>query len=109
MGTVGGGDDDLDPFVLGRPLIGFVELVEQLGVLRVARLRTVEDDARNVLGRRLVEDVLPLTHGLLLEHQPGWFTACEPPGRCACRRTPAGLSNGPCRSTSSCLPPRPWR
>src|SRR6266849_8472097 len=60
--TVGGEDDDFDVVVTRRHVEGVVQLVEQLGVLRVACLRAVQHDAGNMLGWGFIEDGLELLH-----------------------------------------------
>ncbi len=59
MGAVSSGDDDLHAFVLGCLFIGGIQLVEELGVLCIARVGAVEHNSRDMLGGLFVKDVIP--------------------------------------------------
>jgi hypothetical protein len=60
--------DHLDVVVLRGGIEGVVELVEEVGVLRIARRDAIENDARDVLGRGFIDDVIEGLHGILLCH-----------------------------------------
>ena len=66
MRPVGREDDHLDVVVLRGGIEGVVELIEKVGVLRIARRHAIEDDARDVLGRGFIADVIEGLHGILL-------------------------------------------
>ena len=67
MRAVGGQDDHLDPVVPRGAVERLVQGVEQGGVLGVAAVGPVQDDARDARGRRLVEDRI-VGHGVLPSH-----------------------------------------
>src|SRR5581483_1559631 len=63
MRSVGGEDNDFDIVILRGEIEGIVQFIKQAGILRVARLRAIEDDTGDVLSRRLIQNGLELFHG----------------------------------------------
>ena len=57
MRSIRGEHNHLDLIVLRRGIERIVELIEEVGVLRISRRDAIEDDSRNVLGRSFIDDV----------------------------------------------------